>query len=328
MELRILFRIALIAFSISGLYAQDLRGQDRTDTSTHTVQLVTVDQDIKLEVLDWGGTGRPLIFLAGGGRTAHDFDDFAPKFTATYHVYGITRRGYGASTKPAPTATNYAADRLADDVLAVMNTLKLDRPVLVGHSLAGEELSSIGSRYPDRVAGLVYLDAAYTWAYYDQAHGDPWLDMLAVKKHLDALAAGAVYDLAFAQALSTSVSQLAKDMPAEVKRQAAMAGGPSGAPPPISLAMLFGEQKYTKIPVPILAIFAVPHSFEGAPIDAAALAGMKAVDLIRTTALANDFEAGVPSAHVIRIANADHFLFRSNEAEVLRDMNDFLAKLP
>ena len=34
--------------------------------------------------------------------------------------------------------------------------------ILAGHAIAGEELSSIGSRYPERVAGLVCLDAGYS----------------------------------------------------------------------------------------------------------------------------------------------------------------------
>jgi non-heme chloroperoxidase len=46
-----------------------------------------------------------------------------------------------------------------------MNSLKIQNPVLVGESLGGEELSSVASRYPGRVAGLVYLDAAYQYAF-------------------------------------------------------------------------------------------------------------------------------------------------------------------
>ena len=59
----------------------------------HSVSFVTVDQDVKLEVLDYGGSGRPMIFLAGLGATAHVFDKFAPKFLATCHVYGKTAAG-------------------------------------------------------------------------------------------------------------------------------------------------------------------------------------------------------------------------------------------
>jgi pimeloyl-ACP methyl ester carboxylesterase len=136
-----------------------LRALAQTDSPPGEVRFVTVEEGVRLEVLDWGGHGRPLIFLAGNGDTAHAFDTFAPKFTGTNHVYGITRRGFGASGKPAPANGNYSADRLGDDVLAVMQALQIDRPVLVGHSLAGEELSSVGSRFPNKVSGLIYLDA-------------------------------------------------------------------------------------------------------------------------------------------------------------------------
>jgi pimeloyl-ACP methyl ester carboxylesterase len=135
-------------------------------------------------VLDWGGVGRPILLLAGLGNTAHVFDDFAPKLTALGHVYGITRRGFGASSVPS---SGYTSDRLGDDVLAIINALKLDRPILVGHSIAGEELSSIGSRYANRVSGLVYLDAAYAYAYYDRVRGDLDVDLAELQRHLAAL---------------------------------------------------------------------------------------------------------------------------------------------
>src|SRR5258705_8737262 len=130
------------------------------DLSPHPPRFVTVEKNVRLEVLDWGGSGRPLVLLAGGGDTAHVFDDFARKLTAGFHVYGMTRRGFGAS---GFSASEYGADRLGDDVLAVLDSLKLKRPVLVGHSIAGQELSSIATRRPSRVAGLVYLDAGYPY---------------------------------------------------------------------------------------------------------------------------------------------------------------------
>lgn len=126
------------------------------DPSPHRVAIVSVDRDVAVEVLDWGGAGRPIVLLAGLGNTAHVFDDFAPRLTSVGHVYGITRRGYGKSSVPSQ---GYDADRLADDVLAVLDALKLERPLLVGHSIAGEELSSLAARYPMRAGGLVYLDA-------------------------------------------------------------------------------------------------------------------------------------------------------------------------
>jgi non-heme chloroperoxidase len=103
------------------LFAQD-KPSDR-DTTPHSARFVALDDNIKLEVLDWGGSGRPIILLLGGNRTAHDFDQFAPKLTDSYHAFGITRRGSGVSSAPPPTDANYSADRLGDDVLAVINDL-------------------------------------------------------------------------------------------------------------------------------------------------------------------------------------------------------------
>jgi pimeloyl-ACP methyl ester carboxylesterase len=126
------------------------------DPSPHHVQSVTVEDGVRLEVLDWRGSGRPVVLLAGSGNTAHVFDDFAPKLTNCCHVYGITRRGYGESSHPE---SGYDDQRLADDVFQVLNVVKLDKPVLVGHSMAGGELTTLGNQHSDRLGGLVYLDA-------------------------------------------------------------------------------------------------------------------------------------------------------------------------
>ena len=124
------------------------------DPSPHQVHFVTAEEGVQLEVLDWGGSGRPVVLLAGSGLTAHIFDDLAPKLTSVCHVYAITRRGFGASSRPK---TGYDDQRLADDVFQVIDSLKLAAPVLVGHSMAGAELTTVGDQHSDRLSGLVYL---------------------------------------------------------------------------------------------------------------------------------------------------------------------------
>lgn len=79
--------LALLASVVAIAYAEQWR-----DPSKHQTQFVTVDEGVRLEVLDWGGSGRAVVLLAGSGNTAHVFDGFAEKLTG-YHVYGITRRG-------------------------------------------------------------------------------------------------------------------------------------------------------------------------------------------------------------------------------------------
>ena len=148
----------LIAVSIARVSTAS--ADDWHDPSPHVIRFVTVQPGVKLETLDWGGTGRPLILIAGAGGTVHQFDDFALLLTPHFHVYGVTRRGYGDSSRPR---TGYGVDRLGDDVVAVIRILKIQKPILMGHSFGGQEVSDVATRYPTLIAGVVYLDAIYTY---------------------------------------------------------------------------------------------------------------------------------------------------------------------
>ena len=255
-------RIALLfAFLIIPLSARQLTRWK--DPSPHTTRFVTVEEGIRLEVLDWGGSGRPLVLLAGGGDTAHVFDDFAPKLTSSFHVYGITRRGFGES---GFSAEGYGADRLGDDVLAVLDALKLKRPILVGHSFGGEELSSVATRYPSRVAALVYLEAAYPYAF-DNGKGPTWKEIEDAMKPMPnapspsesspALASFAAFQKASLHALGFAYPE------GELRQQfTATPDGRVGKQRdfPGAAVMFQGMKKYANIPVPALAIFAIPHA--------------------------------------------------------------------
>ena len=70
---------ALITSSLSG-FPQETSSAWH-DPSPHTVQFVNVEDGVRLEVLDWGGSGRPVVLLAGLGMTAHVFDGFAERLT-------------------------------------------------------------------------------------------------------------------------------------------------------------------------------------------------------------------------------------------------------
>ncbi len=72
-------------------------------------------------------------------------------------------------------------------MLAVIKSLKLDHPVLAGWSIAGVELTSLGSRYSELVAGLIYLDAGYSYAYYRPDKGNLLIDANELQSKLDKL---------------------------------------------------------------------------------------------------------------------------------------------
>jgi non-heme chloroperoxidase len=299
------------------------------DPSPHKVRFVTVAPGVKLEVLDWGGDGPPLVFLAGLGFTAHCFDTFALNFTAHHHVYAITRRGYGASSWPAPTDANYDADRLGDDVLAVLDALHIEKPVLAGHSIAGQELSSIGTRHPERVAGLVYLDAAYGYAFYDPTNlmAAGAVIEATVRRDLDQLrTAPPARARELVAEIQTTMPFLDKDMAGKAGQLAAAKDSPASPPAPrvqASAAIESNGHAYGAARAPALMLATYPVKCAPNCDSAYARALFPAVQqqVAFVTALN-------PTDKVVKLPYADHFVWRSNPDEVLREMNAFMDRLP
>jgi pimeloyl-ACP methyl ester carboxylesterase len=116
---------------------------------------------VRLHYLDWGGRGEALLFLTGLGGTAGDFQPLAIQLTDHFRVLGLTRRGQGKSEKPD---IGYDTATRTQDIIAFLDAMHIGRATLVGYSLAGDELTELAGTHPDRVAKLVYLDAAYDLA--------------------------------------------------------------------------------------------------------------------------------------------------------------------
>jgi pimeloyl-ACP methyl ester carboxylesterase len=287
-------------------------------------------------VLDWGGTGRPLVLLAGQGNTAHVFDEFAPRLASLGHVYGITRRGFGRSSVPP---SGYDADRLADDVLAVLDALGLKQPVLIGHSIAGEELSSLAARYPSRAGGLVYLDAA----------GDrtaPMPPMPAMKSVSFAQASAA--DRRSIEALRAwEKTTLGMTFPESEFRQTRAIGADGSVgeflvPAFVSRAISKGVKKpdYARMKIRALSIQSMPppsvaegrasNTFNPAMFPGASdsdlnelFTAIRHVTRTQTTA----FEKGLEGSRNVDLVGASHHCFLSNPDDVLREIRAFIATL-
>jgi len=209
--------------------------------------------------------------------------------------------------------------------------------VLVGHSMAGEELSAVGSRHPEKIAGLVYLEAAYAYGFYSPAVGDLVLDSIDLRSNLAGLLPGngRPDQQHLTEELLQTMALVERELKERQEQMKGMEDPPRPAPGtksavPVPIQGIFaGEQKFTELHVPALAIFAVPHDLKDFfKDDPAGLAKAEAADGVLVGAQADAFEKGVPSAHVVRIAHANHFIFGSNEAEVLREMDAFLGSLP
>ncbi len=104
--------------------------------------------------------GPAVILLHGGMGNGEHWSHQVPALSGKLHVITIDSRGQGRSTRPkAKTKPTY--DQMADDVLAVMDHLALERASLVGWSDGGEIALKLAIHHPKRVAKLFVLGANY-----------------------------------------------------------------------------------------------------------------------------------------------------------------------
>ena len=287
--------------------AQPSGGQ--RDPSPHQVRWVTVDSSVKLEVLDWGGSGPPLVLLACYLST-HVYDEFAPKLADQFHVYGITRRGIGASDKPA---TGYSVQQSANDLFEAFNSLGLQPALVVGHSCAGQVLTMFAGQHADRLRGLVYLDGA----------GDPTLTAADVGSPMP--------DLATLPRPIAERRERNWDFPEAVDREL--------LDPVIRKAITMDARikpDFARVRVPVLAIYQAQRPFEevatGYAIrndqERAALRQEYAATRALYTRWQQDLRASVPTAKIVELIGANLYMFLSNEADIIREVRAFAATLP
>jgi pimeloyl-ACP methyl ester carboxylesterase len=276
------------------------------DASPHQVRSVTVDSSVRLEVLDWGGSGPPLVLLACYLST-HVYDEFAPKLTDQFHVYGITRRGIGASDKPA---TGYSVQQSANDLLDAFNALKLQQALLVGHSCAGQVLTMFAAQHGVRLRGLVYLDGAGDPTVTAADVGSPMPDLATLPRPISKRR-GWDFPEAVGQEQLDPVIRKAITVDARIKPD------------------------YARVRVPVLAIYQAQGPFEevaaGYAIrneqERAALRQEHAATRALYTRWQQDLRAAVPTARIVELTGANLFMFLSDEADVLREIRAFAAAL-
>ena len=175
-------------------------------------------------------------------------------------------------------------------------------------------------------------------ATYDRSRGDLTIDLIDIQRKLEQLQPGEqprdprplIHEL-----LETSLPEIERDLK-EMQKNLEASPPPAATPgqaaptiPAAAQAIMAGMQKYTENSRPhschLRTSARSGTAFKG---DPTARAAPEARDLATTGAQATAFETGLPSARVVRLSHANHYVFLSNEADVLREMNAFIASLP
>jgi pimeloyl-ACP methyl ester carboxylesterase len=126
------------------------------------LEIVTSEQydvqlgDMQVHVLDWGGSGEPIVLLHGGGLTAHTWDLVCLGLRPTYHCIAPDLRGHGDSSW-SPDQRYQLADHRGD-LEGLVAHLGLDRFVLVGMSLGGAVAMHYAGQHAEKLSALVLVD--------------------------------------------------------------------------------------------------------------------------------------------------------------------------
>ena len=308
------------------------------DGAPHAAQSITVEAGVQLEVLDFGGTGSPILLLPGLGATAHSYDELAPPLGRNHRVVAVTRRGTGYSSKPD---FGFDTPRLAQDVLKVMDAMGLEKVMLVGHSIAGDELTWLGGHHPERFAGLIYLDAAY------DRSGDPKAPAAKRLRELGRLLppeppVPPQALLSFEAMTKMLVERGHVPLPEgeliafHRMTDPHLAGSPSiDARTQQAISAAIQPPDYAALKIPALAIYAfedpkapLPPWYD--PNDKEAIANLAERSRIGDTMKRQSIEVfrrSVEKGEVLEMQNATHSIFQSNPREVLEAIEQFARKL-
>jgi non-heme chloroperoxidase len=289
---------------------------------------------IKVHYLDWSGKGQAMLFLSGAGHSAYIFSDIAPKFTKSFRVLALSRRGHGKSDKPK---TGYDTGTLVEDIRLFLDAMKIKRVVLVGHSLAGDELTRFAELHPARVIKLVYLDAAYDRSQISESF------IVTQLSDVFSLAAPSNQDFASMDAYRKWLQRKRYGFwsdALEADMHDTVTATPEGIkfvmPSYVGEALMKGTQEshpdYTKVKAPALSFYAISSmsSFFWLTPEVDARIRKKASDFLDEYVIPNQrkqierFKREMIKGKVIEMPNTSHYCFIHKQDEVVREMQAFL----
>src|SRR5687767_5054382 len=100
------------------------------------------------------GHGEPLVFVSGQNTDHTQWDTVSPFFEDAYQTIVFDNRGTGATSKPSEP---YSMQGFAEDVIALLDDLSIDRAHVVGASMGGKITQWLAINHAERVASAMLM---------------------------------------------------------------------------------------------------------------------------------------------------------------------------
>ncbi len=118
-------------------------------------QSILLSTNIDLHYVEQGNkNGIPVILLHGYSDSWHSFESTLPYLPADLHVFALTQRGHGNSSKPLE---GYHPDDFAADIAAFIKQKKIGPCIIVGHSMGGIIAQQFALEHPQLTKSMVIV---------------------------------------------------------------------------------------------------------------------------------------------------------------------------
>jgi pimeloyl-ACP methyl ester carboxylesterase len=288
---------------------------------------------VKHHYLDWGGNGETVLLLAGLGNTAHIFESFGSALANDHRVLALTRRGHGQSDSPM---SGYDTATRVEDIRAFLDSLGITNVALIGHSIAGDEITLFSAKYPERTKAAIYIDAGYDRRMLKQLNARNPLRITFPRNLTHSYQNYVSFMRASEPALNEFWQQRVADFDAQIKRL--NDGSVEVRTSPKIYAHYHTEMSrfhadYRRVRAPVVAIYATSEkhpaipTFIGAQMREQAHRFWKDVRMPFAREQIRMFQEALPDATVIELEETDHFCFISREVEVIAHIRSFLEPI-
>lgn len=271
---------------------------------------------LQIQLAAWEGEGQPILCVHGLTANCRCWDLVASSLAPENNILAMDLRGRGLSDKPS---AGYSLQHHIRDIFCVLDDLKQERIVLMGHSLGAYISMAFAANYPERTEKLILMDGG------GQLTQDQWDKFtLAIKPSLDRL--GQVFPSFKAYVANMKLAPFLKPWSQALEdyfqyESQAVAGGVRSRINPANIQeeiqniqQEVPSEYFSKVTCPVLILRATDGIFSKD-------------DLVLPESAVDRMVSEIPEALRVDIQGANHFsiLFQSNE---MRDqaIREFLEK--
>jgi len=112
-------------------------------------------KQVELFVLDTQTEGPAIVCLHGRWGRGETWADLMRRYGDRYRIIAPDQRGHGLSGKPL---ARYTAEEMAEDAVELLDALRIETCILIGHSMGAQNAAHVAALHPDRVSKIALLD--------------------------------------------------------------------------------------------------------------------------------------------------------------------------